>query len=131
MASATKDEPRPVVVEDHPPPRRYRGAPKVPHLTPAERAARGKAARAEVPRTSHAVVDPPSTRPDPVTLLEEQGKTRVQELVPIRYGRMLSSPFAFYRGAALIMASDLASTATTGLRVTGFWGAETTTHLSH
>jgi uncharacterized protein (DUF2252 family) len=70
-----------------------------------------------VPRTSHAVVDPPSTRPDPVTLLEEQGRTRVQELLPIRYGRMLSSPFAFYRGAAFIMASDLASTATTGLRV--------------
>src|SRR3954469_17729264 len=117
MASATKDEPRPVVVEDHRPPRRYRGAPKVPHLTPSERAARGKAARAEVPRTSHGVVDPPSTRPDPVALLEQQGLTRVQDLVPIRYGRMLTSPFAFYRGAAMIMASDLASTATTGLRV--------------
>ena len=107
----------PAVIEDVRPPRRYRGAPKVPHLTTAERAARGKAARAEVPRTSHGVLDPPSTRPDPVTLLEQQATTRVQELVPIRYGRMLTSPFAFYRGAALIMASDLASTATTGLRV--------------
>ena len=115
MAIAKKGTP--AVVEDERPPRRYRGAPKVPHLTAAERAARGKAARSEVPRTSHAVLDPPSTRPDPVALLEQQATTRVQELVPIRYGRMLTSPFAFYRGAALIMASDLASTATTGLRV--------------
>ena len=89
----------------------------VPHLTVAERAARGKAARAEVPRSSHAVFEPPPRRTDPVKLLERQAKTRVQELVPIRYGRMLVSPFTFYRGAALIMASDLASTPRSGLTV--------------
>ena len=89
----------------------------VSHLTVAERAARGKAARAEVPRSSHAVFEPPPRRTDPIKLLERQAKTRVQELVPIRYGRMLVSPFTFYRGAALIMASDLASTPHSGLTV--------------
>ena len=89
----------------------------VVHLTPEERAARGKAARAEVPRSSHAGWDAPSGRPDPVGLLQEQAKSRVQELVPIRYGRMLASPFAFYRGAAYLMASDLASTPRSGLIV--------------
>jgi hypothetical protein len=87
----------------------------VTHLTRAERQARGKAARAEVPRSSHAEFDPPSSRPDPVALLEEQAVTRVPELVPIRYGRMLVSPFAFYRGGALLMASDLAGTPRSGL----------------
>jgi uncharacterized protein (DUF2252 family) len=89
----------------------------VVHLTPEERAARGKAARAEVPRSSHAAWDAPSVRPDPVGLLQEQAKSRVQDLVPIRYGRMLASPFAFYRGAAYLMASDLASTPRSGLIV--------------
>ena len=89
----------------------------VVHLTPEERAARGKAARAEVPRSSHAAWDAPYGRPDPVGLLQEQAKSRVQELVPIRYGRMLASPFAFYRGAAYLMASDLASTPRSGLIV--------------
>ena len=89
----------------------------VVHLTPEERAARGKAARAEVPRSSHAGWDAPYGRPDPVGLLQEQAKSRVQELVPIRYGRMLASPFAFYRGAAYLMASDLASTPRSGLIV--------------
>jgi uncharacterized protein (DUF2252 family) len=89
----------------------------VVHLTPEERAARGKAARAEVPRSSHAAWDAPSGRADPVGLLEEQAKSRVQDLVPIRYGRMLASPFAFYRGAAYLMASDLASTPRSGLIV--------------
>jgi uncharacterized protein (DUF2252 family) len=88
----------------------------IPHLTPSERAARGKAARAEVPRSSHAGFTPSTHRPDPVALLEEQATSRVPELVPIRYGRMLVSPFAFYRGAALIMAADLASTPSSGLR---------------
>ena len=78
----------------------------VVHLTAQERAARGKAARSDVPRSSHAGWEAPPGRPDPVGLLEEQGKSRVQELVPIRYGRMLASPFAFYRGGALIMAAD-------------------------
>ena len=88
---------------------------KVEHFTPEERAARGKAARAEVPRTSHAEWEPPPHRPDPVELLEEQGQSRVPELVPIRYGRMLVSPFTFYRGAAYLMASDLAGGPRTGL----------------
>ncbi|HUK72216.1 MAG TPA: DUF2252 domain-containing protein [Streptosporangiaceae bacterium] len=85
--------------------------------TPAERAARGKAARAEVPRASHAVFDPPADRPDPVSLLERQAVSRVPELVPVRYGRMLVSPFTFFRGAALPMASDLAKTPVSGLTV--------------
>jgi uncharacterized protein (DUF2252 family) len=88
---------------------------KVEHFTPEERAARGKAARAEVPRRSHAEWEPPPHRPDPVELLEEQAQTRVPELVPIRYGRMLVSPFTFYRGAAYLMASDLSGGTRTGL----------------
>ena len=88
----------------------------VRHFTRAERAARGKAARAEVPRSLQGEIDFPERR-DPVALLEEQAVTRVPELVPIRYGRMLVSPFAFYRGGALIMASDLARTPSSGLRV--------------
>jgi uncharacterized protein (DUF2252 family) len=90
--------------------RRYPG-------TAAERAARGKAARANTPRSSHALFDPPADRPDPVALLESQASHRVPELVPIRYGRMLATPFTFYRGAALIMASDLAHTPRTGFDV--------------
>jgi hypothetical protein len=95
--------------------RRYPTPVSVPHLTPEERVARGKAARAEVPRASHAVFDPSPDRPDPITLLEEQATSQVPELVPIRYGRMLVSPFTFYRGAALPMAADLATTPTSGL----------------
>src|ERR1700748_3298158 len=86
-------------------------------LTPAERVARGKAARAEVPRDSHAVFDPPSNRADPIALLEEQARSRVPELVPVRWGRMLVLPFTYYRGAALPMASDLAATPVSGLAV--------------
>ena len=89
----------------------------LPHLSIAERVARGKAARSEVPRTSHAVFEPSPTRADPVELLERQAKSRVPELVPIRYGRMLVSPFTFYRGAAMIMAHDLAATPRSGLTV--------------
>jgi uncharacterized protein (DUF2252 family) len=85
------------------------------HLTPDESRAKGKAARAKVPRASHASFSAAPDRPDPVSLLEDQAKTRVQELVPIRYGRMLVSPFTFYRGAALIMASDLSTTPRSGL----------------
>jgi uncharacterized protein (DUF2252 family) len=94
---------------------RYEHGKVVPHLTIAERLARGKAARAEVPRSSHADFAPSASRPDPVALLESQAVTRVPELVPIRYGRMLVSPFTFYRGAALIMASDLSHTPRSGL----------------
>ena len=90
---------------------------KIAHLSPAERSARGKAARNEVPRSSHSGWEPASNRPDPIALLEEQAGSRVPELVPIRYGRMLVSPFTFYRGAALIMAADLAATPRSGLNV--------------
>ena len=96
---------------------RARPAPGPADLTLAERAARGKGARAGVPRESHAVFDPPPSRPDPVSLLEDQARTRVPELVPVRYGRMMVSPFTYYRGAALPMASDLAMTPSSGLVV--------------
>ena len=86
-------------------------------LTSAECAARGRAARTAVPRESHAVYDPPAGRPDPVALLEQQASSRLPELVPIRYGRMLVSPWCFFRGAALLMASDLATTLSSGLIV--------------
>jgi uncharacterized protein (DUF2252 family) len=78
---------------------------------------RGNAARREVPRSSHASFEPSNTRADPIGLLEQQAATRVPELVPIRYGRMLVSPFTFYRGAAMIMAHDLATTPRSGLMV--------------
>ncbi|HEY1733492.1 MAG TPA: DUF2252 family protein, partial [Acidimicrobiales bacterium] len=87
------------------------------HLTDAERVARGKAARQEAPRSAHGRWTPSAERPDPIVLLEEQEATRVPELVPIRHGRMLISPFAFFRGAALIMAADLASTPSSGITV--------------
>ena len=86
-------------------------------LTRAERAALGTTARAEVPRESHALFDPPPDRAEPVALLAEQAKTRVPELVPVRWGRMMVSPFTYYRGAALPMASDLAGTPVSGLAV--------------
>jgi len=79
--------------------------------------AAGKAARKRVPRASHAAFEPGANRADPIELLERQSETRVPELVPIRYGRMLLSPFSFYRGAAIIMASDLAGTPHSGLTV--------------
>ena len=88
---------------------------KVAHLTPEQRAARGKAARNDVSRGSHGRWVPADDRADPIALLEQQAATRVPELVPIRYGRMLVSPFTFYRGAALIMAADLAATPRSGL----------------
>ncbi len=89
----------------------------VHHLTVAERTERGKTARAAVPRSSHAAFEPAADRADPIDLLEAQAQTRVPELVPIRYGRMLVSPFTFYRGAAKLMANDLAGTPTSGLKV--------------
>ena len=90
---------------------------KVEHPTLAERAARGEAARRLVPLSVHGEWQPSSDRPDPVRLLEEQAASRVPELVPIRYGRMLVSPFTFYRGAAYLMASDLASAPRSDLTV--------------
>jgi uncharacterized protein (DUF2252 family) len=92
-------------------------SPHVEHPTPEQRAARGKQARAEVPRSVHAEWEPPVDRRDPVELLEEQAASRVPELVPIRYGRMLVSPFTFFRGAAYPMASDLAGMPSSGLEV--------------
>ena len=86
-------------------------------LTPAERAERGKAARSAVSRESHAVYDPPADRPDPVGLLERQAAMRLPDLIPVRYGRMLASPFSYFRGAALSMAADLAATPASGLAV--------------
>src|SRR5215468_1794394 len=86
-------------------------------LTSSERAELGKAARVRVPRDSHAMADFPADRPDPVSLLEQQSVSRVPELVPTRYGRMLISPFSYFRGAALPMASDLARTPVSGLTV--------------
>ena len=89
----------------------------LPHATTEERASRGKANRRETPRRSQAFWEPWPNRPDPVALLEEQATTRWDELIPIRHGRMLASPFAFFRGAAYIMASDLATTPRTGMKV--------------
>jgi uncharacterized protein (DUF2252 family) len=85
--------------------------------TPDERAAFGKQGRKQTPRTTHAEWEPASDRPDPVETLEGQAASRVPELVPLRYGRMLASPFTFYRGGAAIMAADLAATPTSGLWV--------------
>ena len=85
--------------------------------TVAERYAAGRARRKEAPRASHAAFEPASDRQDPVSVLEEQAKTRLQDLVPIRYGRMAVSPFTFLRGAAAVMAADLAGTPSSGLRV--------------
>ncbi len=87
------------------------------HLSLDERVARGRAARTEAPRSAHGRWAPAPDRPDPVALLEEQAASRVPMLVPIRHGRMLVSPFTFYRGAALIMASDLAGTPVSGVTV--------------
>src|SRR5215469_2997119 len=86
-------------------------------LTPDEWRARGRARRERVSLEEHADWNAPSDRPDPVSVLEEQAKTRVPDLVPIRYGRMLTSAFAYYRGAAAPMAWDLGHMATPDLRV--------------
>ncbi len=85
--------------------------------TVKERMAAGKALRERVPRTAHSKWTPAANRPDPVALLKESDHGRLQELLPIRYGRMRVSPFAFFRGAASLMAADLAGTPTTKIRV--------------
>jgi len=85
--------------------------------TVADRRATGRALRKEVPRSSHAEWSPVADRPDPISLLEEQNVSRQAQLVPIRYGRMAASPFGFLRGAAVVMAQDLAATPVTGLEV--------------
>ncbi len=87
-------------------------------LSIEERIAAGKALRKKFPHKSQAIYKPAANRADPVSILEEQNKTRIPELVPIRYARMLASPFAFLRGAAAIMTADLAvSGETTGIHV--------------
>jgi uncharacterized protein (DUF2252 family) len=86
-------------------------------VPPADRAASGRSLRARVPRSSHADWEPGPDRPDPIALLEEQAAERLPELVPIRYGRMSASPLAFFRGAAYVMASDLAHTPRSGIPV--------------
>jgi uncharacterized protein (DUF2252 family) len=90
---------------------------RVPHPSVDERRARGRQARDRTPGSSHAGWVPAADRPDPVGLLEEQNATREPDLVPVRHGRMLVSPFTFYRGTAKIMATDLAGTPTAGLQV--------------
>src|SRR5688572_12088655 len=87
------------------------------HDDPATRRAAGRARRALVPLASHAEYTPSPRRPDPVDVLCAQAATRVPDLVPVRHGRMLASSFAFYRGAAAVMAADLATTPVSGLTV--------------
>jgi uncharacterized protein (DUF2252 family) len=90
---------------------------RIPHPSVEERAARGKSARGSAPRSSHADWEPARERRPPEDVLLEQAAARVPELVPIRHGRMLVSPFAFFRGAAALMAADLAETPQSGLPV--------------
>jgi uncharacterized protein (DUF2252 family) len=90
--------------------------PAVAHLTVAERVSRGQGGRAQASRGSQSELEVPCDR-DPVAWLEAEGTTRVAELLPIRYGRMLRSPLAFFRGAAGVMARDLAGTPRAGLVV--------------
>ena len=89
----------------------------VPRATPAELRAKGKKLRQRCPRSWHAIWKAPPDRRDPVDLVEDANVGRLLKLVPIRHGRMMLSPFTFYRGTALNMASDLATTPTTGVRV--------------
>src|SRR4051795_10117055 len=89
----------------------------VEHPSLDARAASGRAARAQVKRRVHGEWEPRRDRTDPVDLLDAQARTRVPELVPIRYGRMLVSPFTFFRGSAALMAADLADAPRTNLRV--------------
>jgi uncharacterized protein (DUF2252 family) len=90
---------------------------RIAHPSVEERRAQGKEARSRMPRSSHSGWTPASDRPDPVALLQAQNRTREPDLVPVRHGRMLVSPFTFYRGGARIMAADLAGTPVAGLQV--------------
>ena len=85
--------------------------------TPAERAASGKVVRADVTRSSHGRWKEEKDRKDPIALLEESSRSRLPHLVPIRYGRMLASPFTYLRGSPIVMANDLASSPLTGFTV--------------
>src|SRR5512140_198534 len=90
---------------------------RIRHPSLDERLAQGRTARDSTPPSSHAGWSAAADRPDPVGLLEQQDKTREQDLVPVRHGRMMVSPFTFYRGAAVVMAADLAPTPVAGLGV--------------
>jgi uncharacterized protein (DUF2252 family) len=90
-------------------------APSMP--TPRERLAEGKAKRTQAPRSAHGRWEPAANRADPIALLEESSRQRLQHLIPIRYGRMLASPFTYLRGSPIVMAHDLASTPVSGIRV--------------
>jgi hypothetical protein len=85
--------------------------------TRLERKKMGAALRQQVPRRSHGAWAPPPDRPNPLALLQAQDEGRLQHLVPIKYGRMVESPFAFLRDSAVVMAADLAATPSTGLQV--------------
>src|SRR5580700_8830586 len=87
-----------------------------PTRTLEERRKDGFSMRERVPRSAHAEWSPSTDRADPVAILIEQGKSRIQELLPVRYARMKADPFAFLRGAAAVMAADLATTSSTGIR---------------
>ena len=108
-----------VTTDDSQPTKRGASAPswRRQRLTAEARVDRGRAARRLAPRSSHRQHLPASDRPDPVDVLQRQAADRVPELVPIRYGRMLVSPFTFYRGAALLMAGDLATTPVSDITV--------------
>ena len=86
-------------------------------IPPEERQAIGKGGRKQVPRSSHGDWTPATDRPDPLDLLQAQDKGRLQDLLPIKYGRMVASPFAFLRGSAVVMASDLAASPVSGQNV--------------
>ena len=90
---------------------------QITHPSVSDRRAKGLEARDRTPLSSHSGWKPAADRPDPVALLQEQDKTREQDLVPVRHGRMMVSPFTFYRGAAVVMAADLAPTPVAGLEV--------------
>ncbi|MFO1397874.1 MAG: DUF2252 domain-containing protein [Burkholderiales bacterium] len=90
---------------------------EAPYLSAGERRAKGKALRDKVPRASQAGWKPQRVRRDPVKLLDDSNAGRLEDLIPIRFGRMSASPFAFYRGSAVLMAADLATTPTSGIRV--------------
>src|ERR1700748_524638 len=90
---------------------------QIAHPSLGERSAHGEAALSHTPLDSHLGWKPAADRPDPVALLEEQNLSREPDLVPVRHGRMMVSPFTFYRGAARVMAADLKDTPTAGLIV--------------
>ncbi len=114
-SSGTRQKMSPATIMDQRPEPRYSRKPR--RSSASERAQQGKLARKRVPLDQHGVWTPAADRANPIDLLEEQAETRLPELVPIRYGRMLISPFSYDRGAALPMAADLAGTLNTGFEV--------------